>query len=87
MSHAYVPVLTQLLHVLSARLPAAEFDTIMRDVGRELLAERPRPRGPLRARAEAASELLNELGGLTAVEGNGEGLAIEAMDARSRRPR
>ena len=50
MSHAYVPVLTQLLHVLSARLPAAEFDAIMRDVGRELLAERPR----LAARSERA---------------------------------
>ena len=78
MSHAYVPVLTQLLHVLSARIPAVEFDAIMRDVGRELLAERPKPRGPLRARAEAASELLNQLGGLTAVEGNGEGLVIRS---------
>ena len=29
MSHAYVPVLTQLLHVLSDRLSAAEFDAIM----------------------------------------------------------
>ena len=78
MSHAYVPVLTQLLHVLSARLPAEEFDAVMRDVGRELLADRPRPRGPLRERAEAASQLLNQLGGLTAVEGNGEELVIRS---------
>jgi predicted ArsR family transcriptional regulator len=78
MSHAYVPVLTQLLHVLSARLAPAEFDVIMRDVGRELLAGQPKPRGPLRARAEAASQLLNQLGGLTAVEGNGEGVVIRS---------
>ena len=78
MSHAYVPVLTQLLHVLSARLPAAEFDGVMRDVGRALLADRAKPRGALRVRAEAASELLNQLGGLTAVEGNGEGLVIRS---------
>jgi predicted ArsR family transcriptional regulator len=78
LSRAYIPVLTQLLHVLSDRLSAAEFDAIMRDVGRELLAERPRPRGPLRARAEAASDLLNQLGGLTGVEEDGEGLVIRS---------
>jgi len=68
LSRAYIPVLTQLLHVLSARLSRAEFDAVMRDVGRQILGERPRPRGSIRARAEAASDLLNQLGGLTAVE-------------------
>ena len=68
LSRAYIPMLTQLLHVLALRLPRAEFDAVMRAVGRELLADRPRPRGAVRDRAEAASELLNQLGGLTEVE-------------------
>ncbi len=42
---------------------------MMRSVGRELLADQPRARGDLRDRAEAASELLTQLGGLTEVEG------------------
>ncbi len=67
LSRAYIPVLTQLLHVLADRLSSAEFDAVMRDVGRELLAGQPRPRGARKARAEAASDLLNELGGLTDV--------------------
>ena len=78
LSRAYIPVLTQLLHVLSDRLSSAEFDSVMRDVGRELLAEHPRPRGTLRARADAASELLNELGGLTDVSEEGHDLMIRS---------
>ena len=68
LSRAYIPVLTELLHVLADRLPRTEFDAVMRAVGRELLSDLPRPRGPIRDRAEAASELLNQLGGLTEVE-------------------
>jgi len=68
LSRAYIPVLTQLVHVLADRLSATEFDAVMRAVGRGLLSEMPRPRGPLRDRAEAASQLLNQLGGLTGVE-------------------
>jgi predicted ArsR family transcriptional regulator len=67
-SHAYIPVLTELLHVLNTRLGPREFDGLMRDVGRGLMADRPRPTGDLRQRAEAASELLNALGGLARVE-------------------
>jgi len=78
LSRAYIPVLTQLLHVLSGRLSRAEFDAVMRDVGRELLAGHARPRGTLRARAEAASELLNELGGLTQVDDGSDGLIIRS---------
>ena len=78
LSRAYVPVLTQLLHVLSGRLSSVEFDAVMRDVGRELLAGQPRPRGPLKARAEAASDLLNELGGLTDVSQEGADLVIRS---------
>jgi predicted ArsR family transcriptional regulator len=67
-SRAYAPVLTQLLHVLAGRLPAAELDALMREVGRGLTPDRPRPAGTARERAEAGSALLNELGGLADVE-------------------
>jgi predicted ArsR family transcriptional regulator len=75
-SRAYAPVLTQLLHVLDERLDAGEFDALMRDVGRRLMADRPRPSGDLRQRAEAASALLNELGGLAMVEEHDGGFLI-----------
>jgi predicted ArsR family transcriptional regulator len=78
LSRAYIPVLTQLLHVLSDRLSRTEFDDVMRDVGRELLAGHAKPRGTLRARAEAASELLNELGGSTDVNEEGPDLIIRS---------
>jgi predicted ArsR family transcriptional regulator len=78
MSRLYVPMLTQLLHVLSRRLGAAEFDALLREVGRELLDGRPRPSGPLRARVDAASALFNEFGGLTTVEETDDALLIRS---------
>lgn len=75
-SRAYAPVLTQLLDVLDERLDPAEFDELMRDVGRRLMADRPRPTGDLRQRAKAASALLNELGGQTRVEEHNGGFFI-----------
>jgi len=75
-SHAYVPVLTQLLHVLSRRLRPATFDAVLRQVGQELMAGRPRPVGTLRQRAEQGSALLNELGGLSHVAMEGRRLVI-----------
>ena len=77
-SRAYVPVLTELLHVLAAQLGAQEFDGVMREVGRRLMADRPRPTGDARQRAEAASELLNALGGLARVEERNGGLMIRS---------
>lgn len=78
LSRAYVPVLTQLLHVLAARLSTAEFDGVMREVGAGLVADRARPRGSLRERVEAASTLLNQFGGLSRVEADGPGLVIRS---------
>jgi predicted ArsR family transcriptional regulator len=78
LSRAYVPVLTQLLHVLAARLTQTEFDGVMRDVGRALLAEHARPRGTLRERVNGASALLDQLGGLTEVEEEGADLIIKS---------
>lgn len=68
LSRLYVPLLTQLLHVLADRLSGAEFDAIMREVGRGLMTSQPIPRGPLKQRVLAASALLNDLGGMTEVD-------------------
>jgi predicted ArsR family transcriptional regulator len=67
-SRAYVPILTGLLHVLARRLPAAEFDAVMHEVGRGFMQGRAGLRGKLRDRVAGASALLNELGGLTEVD-------------------
>ena len=75
-SKAYVPLLTQLLHVLAQRMGPEDFDAVMRDVGRRLMEGQPLPRGSARQRAEAASALLNELGGLTEVEEQNGGFLI-----------
>jgi predicted ArsR family transcriptional regulator len=78
LSRAYIPVLTQLLHVLSERLTPDEFDTTMRAVGRELVADRARARGSLRERVKAASQLLDHLGGLTEVRDEDGHLVIQS---------
>jgi predicted ArsR family transcriptional regulator len=67
-SRAYIPILTQLLHVLARRMSPTEFDSVMHEVGRGAMADRAVPRGPLRDRVITASSLLNELGGLSEVE-------------------
>jgi len=66
-SRAYVPLLTQLLHVLSLRTSPVDFERIMHEVGRAVLDGRV-ARGALDERVAGASALLNELGGLTDVE-------------------
>jgi predicted ArsR family transcriptional regulator len=67
LSRAYIPILTQLLHVLAGRMSGDQFDGIMREVGRRMMAGRAMPTGSISARVKAGSELLNELGGLTTV--------------------
>jgi predicted ArsR family transcriptional regulator len=68
-SRAYIPILTQLVHVLAGRMSPGEFDSIMREVGRGVMGDRAVPRtSTLRDRAARASALLNELGGLSEVE-------------------
>jgi predicted ArsR family transcriptional regulator len=67
-SRAYIPILTQLLQVLARRTSSAEFDSIMREVGRGMMGDRASARGSLRERVVRASSLLNELGGLSEVE-------------------
>jgi predicted ArsR family transcriptional regulator len=77
-SRAYVPILTRLLHVLTRRLPAAEFDGVMHEVGRELMEGRTVPRGQLGERVAGASALLGELGGLIEVEEENGGYLIRS---------
>jgi predicted ArsR family transcriptional regulator len=67
-SQAYIPILTQLLHVLARRLSRDAFDAVMHEVGRGMMAERASAHGSLRERVVRASSLLNELGGLSEVE-------------------
>jgi len=67
-SRAYIPILTQLLRVLTTRIPRKEFEAIMHEVGRGLMTGRSMPYGTLKERVLAASALLNELGGVTDVE-------------------
>jgi predicted ArsR family transcriptional regulator len=68
LSRGYVPMLTRLLDVLAARMPAQELEGIMHEVGRLMLNGRERPTGGLDERVQQASALFNELGGLTTVE-------------------
>lgn len=76
LSKAYVPLLTQLVRVFANALPTEQVDALMREAGKGLAGDLPlgkRPSGSLRARASAASELLNEhLGAVTHVEGTAD---------------
>jgi DeoR family suf operon transcriptional repressor len=66
LSGAYIPVLTHLLQALTRRLPPEEFAGLLHEVGKSLGAG-PLPRGDLRDRVMAASQVLIDLGGLTEV--------------------
>jgi len=75
LSKAYLPVLTHLVDVFAASLPAQQVERLLRLTGNALaneLAQGKTAAGGLKSRAAAASELMNEhLGALTHVEGNG----------------
>ena len=75
LSSAYIPLLTHLVAVFAAGLPADQLETLLRQAGRSLAAELSRGRRPTGSMAERlaiASEMMNdELGGLTHVESNG----------------
>jgi predicted ArsR family transcriptional regulator len=84
LSRAYIPFVTHLLHVFATEETPARVNKFMRKAGKALAAELPvakRPAGgPLRARAAAASRLLNEeLGALTHVVKANGGFAIRGV--------
>lgn len=75
LSKAYVPLLTHLVDVFAAALPAEQVEALLRRTGKELakdLSGEKRIGGGLKSRVAAASEVMNEhLGAHTQVEGNG----------------
>ena len=79
LSRAYMPFASHLMRALGDRLPDQELTELMRDVGRRLAAEWPRPRGPLPRRVDEASALLQELGAPNEVEQAGDALRIRGF--------
>src|SRR5687768_9667758 len=75
LSSAYIPLLTQLVDVFAAELPAHQLETMLRQTGKKLageLSRGKRPAGKLASRVAMASEMMNEqLGATTHLEGNG----------------
>ena len=75
LSSAYIPLLTQLVEVFAASLPAAQLEAMLRQAGKKLadeLSRGRRPAGNLASRVAMASEMMNEqLGAATRVEENG----------------
>jgi predicted ArsR family transcriptional regulator len=75
LSKAYIPLLTHLVGVFAEALPAPQVESLLRLTGKRLAGELSRAKrvaGTVRARAAAASDILNEhLGAMTHVEGNG----------------
>jgi len=75
LSGAYVPLLIQLVRLLTSRQPAAQVDRFMRQAGKGLaaaLTDGRRESDSLGSRVRAASDLMNQkLGAVTHVEENG----------------
>lgn len=72
----YGAVLTELLDVLSERVPAETLGSALREVGHRVAAGQRRPGGDVTARIEAARALLSGLGGLTDLEETEAGYVI-----------
>jgi predicted ArsR family transcriptional regulator len=71
-SQAYQSVLSQLVKVLSEGVPARQFETIMKRVGKGLAATVPQPLGDARERIAGAVTVLKSLGARADMsEGNG----------------
>ncbi len=75
-SKAYLPFLSALLASLGEKLSVREHKAMMRDVGRRLASGAESDVTALNDRAELASRVLNELGGLTSVERGPNGNTI-----------
>jgi predicted ArsR family transcriptional regulator len=76
LSRAYLPLLVRLIRELGRQMPGDRLVEILRDVGQQWAREFPTPSGDRRTRAEAASALLNELGGVTEVEQRSDALYV-----------
>jgi predicted ArsR family transcriptional regulator len=68
LSKAYLPLLTGLLDALGDQLPPDKLRPLLQEAGNRMAAGIEQPRGDLARRVQAASRLLNQLGGLSSVE-------------------
>jgi predicted ArsR family transcriptional regulator len=71
-SRAYAPVLTAVVEELHVTMAGKQLTEFLRRVGDRLAGESPATRVSLQTRVRGASDLLNSLGGITAVEKSGE---------------
>jgi predicted ArsR family transcriptional regulator len=78
-SSAYIPILQQLLAVLSQRLSPEDIDAVMRTVGHRLAASETPGTGTTRERAERAARMLNDIGGVAEVVDNEGALRIRGL--------
>lgn len=70
-SRAYAPVLAACVAELRETMSKAQFLTFLKRVGKRIARGKARVPGPLAKRVASASRILNELGGITAVEESG----------------
>lgn len=77
---AYDLVLNRLLGVLSRRSNPQELEELLREVGRNLASEQVPLGGDTRTRLKAATNLLNELGGMATLEENQGQFFIRGFD-------
>jgi predicted ArsR family transcriptional regulator len=78
---AYEPILHRLLDVLAEQLESDESETLLRSVGRLMAKEQTVPSDGARARLEAATDVLNELGGLAELEERDGGFVIRGYSS------
>lgn len=79
LSRAYMPLLTELVTLLAATQPAAQFNALMRETGRRLARDLAveAPSGPLSDRVRRAAELMcTELGASARAEKENGGFVI-----------
>jgi predicted ArsR family transcriptional regulator len=76
LSRAYIPLLTQLLRELGNRMSERELTTFLEQVGRRWAAELPRGPSGLKEKLNAATSLLNDLGGVVELQDRESGPVI-----------
>lgn len=76
LSRAYIPMLVRLLRGLGEHLPPQQVAHLLNEVGQDWAGELPRVAGDFRSKVVAASNLLNDLGGVTEIEEGNRCLVI-----------
>jgi predicted ArsR family transcriptional regulator len=75
----YGLLLTQLLDVLSSRLPANDLEGVLREVGQRVADDQVVPEGDLQTRIDQALGILASFGGAATIERTREGLAVHGV--------